>query len=221
VEQENGDISIHVDLEGSNGIEARSYTSTLPFASLAGDLTDLERHGFRPCESSSIDCYWCPIEEETKGYVAGSLAYGSAGGLLSIEKLTVPVKDKPHLGEIISNLDRDPEEKKKLYEVTFGEKPLEVGVYSYDQAADMMVFEQSKESQEIVLVYYPPEAPRKGIKPLIIAGGYEDTSTNLYYYLAVPPALAFDAVLIAAAVGAAGLASSGPVPPFSLSSSGF
>jgi hypothetical protein len=48
------------------------------------------------------------------------------------------------------------------------------------------------------LAYYPPQATQKGIKPLIIAGGYEDTKTNLYYLL-VPPAFAFDASLIAAA----------------------
>jgi hypothetical protein len=221
VEQENGDISIYVDLEGSNGTESSSYTFTLPISSLAGYPTDLERHGFRPCESSPIDTYWYPIEKATRGYGAGIPADGSAGALLPIEKLSVPVKDKPQLYNIMSNLNREPEGKKRLYEVNFGEEPMEVGVYSYDQAADKMVFEQSKESREVILVYYPTEATRKVIKPLIIAGGYEDTSTNLYYYLAVPPAVAFDAALIAAAVGAVGLASYGPVPPFSLSSSGF
>ena len=117
----------------------------------------------------------------------------------------------------MTSFNTDPEEKKKLYEVTFGGEPTEIGLYSYDQAAGKPVFQESRESREIYLVYVSLEAARKGIKTLIIAGGYEDKSTNLYYYLAVPPALVFDAALVAAAVGAAGLTSYGPVPALSLS----
>jgi len=221
VEQENGDISIYVDLERSNGTENSSYTFTLPISSLADDPADVETLGFRPCESSPIDCYWYPIGEETKGYAAGSQAYDSAIALLPIEKLTIPVKDKPQLYNIMSSLNREPKGNNRLYEVTFGEESKEVGIYSYDREADRMVFERSKQSREVVLVYYPTLADRKGIKPLIIAGGYEDTDTSLYYYLAIPPAVAFDVALIAAAVGAAGLASYGAVPALSLSPSGF
>jgi len=105
------------------------------------------------------------------GCVASNSEHGSPEAFLPIEKLTMPAKNKHQFYDIMRNLNREKEEEKKLYEVTFHEEPVEVGLYSYERSTGKMVFEQSKESKEVVLVYYPSQAARKGIKPLIIAGG--------------------------------------------------
>jgi len=55
VEQKNGDISICVDLDDSDGTKSTSYTFTLPVSSLAEDITDVETRGFRRSPSVSID----------------------------------------------------------------------------------------------------------------------------------------------------------------------
>jgi len=210
VEQKNGDISICVDLDGlDDGTESKSYTLTLPVSLLAEDTTNVETLGFRPSLFSSVDTYWYPIEKATRGCVASNSEHGSPESLPPIERLTLPAETKYQLRDIMSNLAREQEKPKKLYEVTFHEEALEVGLYSYDRATGKMVFEQSKENKEVILVYYPSRAGREDISPLIIAGGYEDTKTNRYYLL-VPPALAFDAALLAAMVAITATITYGP-----------
>ena len=208
VEQENGDISLCVELGDSNKTESGSYTFSIPHSSLSEGTAAIEALGFRRSLSSPVTCYWYPIEKATRGCVVGNPERGSPEVFLPIERLTVSVEDKYLLCDILTNLKKGPDGANKVYEVTFSEEAREEELHSYDPAAAKEVSEQAKGNKEVVLVYYPSQAPGDGIKPLIIAGGYKETETNLYYLL-VPAAVAWDAALIAAAVGVMALGCSG------------
>jgi hypothetical protein len=207
-EQENGDISVCVELNDSNKAESASYTFSIPGSTLAEGVAAIEALGFRRSLSSPVTWYWYPIEKAAGGCAVSNPAQGSPETFLPLERITVPLEDKYQLSDILSNLKKGPEGTKKLYEETFSEAARDEELHSYDPPAAKDVSGQAKGTKEVVLVYYPSLADRDRIEPLIIAGAYNQAETNLYYLL-VPPAVAWDAALIAAAVGVMALGCSG------------
>jgi hypothetical protein len=206
VQQENGDISVIVELyESHQRNTSECYAITLPNPSMLKETTDLETLGFRRKEivghpdrdspDTYINDYLYPLVKAKKGCQELEPKKPPADSILPIVKLTVPEKDSDQLYTLLNELKAHGSPKEKLYEVKFlkGEE---------DSGVEMNETEVAKYS-DVLLIYWPSGMDQEFVQPIGIPGGYEseDESTNLYY-LWVPPAVVLDAIglMIAAAV---------------------
>lgn len=198
VEQENGDISVCVELhESQKTNKSEYYAITLPGSSLLGKTTDLATLGFRGKKSVEhpnghspdpyIDDYLYPLAKAKKGCHGSESKKLATDSVLPIVKLTLPEKDRNQLYTLLNELKAQASPEEKLYEVTFLKMEEDSSVEINDSAAT--------KHPNVLLLYWPSEINQEPAQPLGIAGGYEseDESTNLYYLL-VPPAAALDAI---------------------------
>ena len=197
VEQENGDISVCVELyESHKSHKSKCYAITLPSYSLL-KTADLTEHGFQGLDIAeqpdkySLDPYivnyFYPLAKAKKGCHKLESEKLPAGSTLPIVKFTLPERDPRHLYNLLSDLKEEGSPEEKLYEVTFLKK-------EEDSSVEMNENKTAKYS-DVLLIYWPSERDQELVQPIGIAGGYEseDESTNLYYLL-VPPAAMLDAI---------------------------
>ena len=180
VKQENGDVSLCVELNNAGEIEEpKLNTITIPLVILNGEANQHEKHGFYPGECPSL-CYWYPIEKVENGCDKITPENLSTKSILPIEKLTIYSQDQ-------------------LYDL--------LNSYNENQKIPDKIFEISDVSRDISLIYWLVQIDQQRTLPNSIAGVYEDKSTNLYY-LTVPPAIVGDAIIVvvATAVVIAGIA---------------
>jgi hypothetical protein len=198
VEQENGDVSVFVELyESHERNKSECYAITLPNPSLLKETTDMETLGFRVKEivghpdrytpDPYITDYLYPLVEAEKGCQKLVPKKLPTDSILPIVKLTLPEKDSDQLYTLLNELKAHGSPKEKLYEVKFlrGEE---------DSSVEMNEYETTKYS-DVLLIYWPSGMDQEFVPPIGIAGGYEseDESTSLYYLL-VPPAVMLDAI---------------------------
>jgi len=89
VKQENGDVSLCVELNNAGEIEEpKLNTITIPLVILNGEANQHEKHGFYPGECPSL-CYWYPIEKVENGCDKITPENLSTKSVLPIEKLTI------------------------------------------------------------------------------------------------------------------------------------
>lgn len=168
VKQENGDISLCVELNRIDEIEKpKLNTLTIPLSVLNGEANQPVRHGFYPGDCPSR-CYWYPIEKVEKGCDKITPENASSKSILPMERLTVYSQDQ--LYEFIDSHNENPNIAEKIFEV-------------------------SHVSSNTAEIYWFAQIDQQRTSPISIAGVYEDTSTNLYY-LTVPPAIIGDAIVV-------------------------
>jgi hypothetical protein len=200
VQQENGDISVIVELyESHKRNTSESYAITLPNASLLKKTKGLEMLGFRGKEMVGhpdsygpgpyIDDYLYPLAKAKKGCQKLEPKKLPAYSILPIVKVTLPEKNRYQLYNILNELKHQGSPKEKLYEVKFL-------TMEEDSSVEMNENEDINYS-DVLLIYWPSELDQDSFQPLGIAGGYEseDESTKLYYLL-IPPAVALDLILL-------------------------
>lgn len=167
VKQENGDVSLCVELDNPDDIEKpKLKTITIPLAMINAEANQDVRHGFSPGECPSR-CYWYPIEKVENGCDKITPENTSSTSILPIEKLTIDSQDQ--LYEFIDSHNANPKITGKIFEV-------------------------SHVSSNTSEIYWFAPTDRQRIAPISIAGVYEDTSTNLYY-LTVPAAMVGDLII--------------------------
>ena len=200
VEQENGDISVIVELSESHKRNASEcYAITLPNASLLKKTTSLEMLGFRGKEMVGhpdsygrgpyIDEYLYPLAKAKKGRQKLEPKKLPIDSILPIVKVTLPEKDRYQLYNILNGLKQQGSPKEKLYEVKF---------LTMEEDSSVEINENEDTNYpDVLLIYWPSEMDQDSVQPLGIAGGYEseDESTKLYYLL-VPPAVMIDLILL-------------------------
>ena len=168
VKQENGDVSLCVELNNAGEIEEpKSNTITIPLAILNGETNQHERHGFSPGECP-IPCYWYPIEKVESGCDKIIPENLSTISILPIEKLTIHSQDQFY--DLLNSYNENPEIQDKIFELSYA-------------------------STDISIIYLFGQTDQQRTLPNGIAGVYEDKSTNLYY-LTVPPAMVGDAIIV-------------------------
>ena len=168
VKQENGDVSLCVELNNAGEIEEpKLNTITIPLAILNGEANQHERHGFYPGECPLL-CYWYPIEKVENGCDKITPENLSTKSILPIEKLTIYSQDQ-------------------LYEF--------INSYNENQKIPDKIFEVSYVSRDISEIYWFVRIDQQRNSPISIAGVYEDKSTKLYY-LTVPPAILGDGIIV-------------------------
>jgi len=168
VKQENGDVSLCVELNNAGEIEEpKLNTITIPLAILNGEANQHERHGFYPGECPLL-CYWYPIEKVENGCDKITPENLSTKSILPIEKLTIYSQDQ-------------------LYEF--------INSYNENQKIPDKIFEVSYVSRDISEIYWFVRIDQQRTSPISIAGVYEDKSTKLYY-LTVPPAILGDGIIV-------------------------
>jgi hypothetical protein len=180
VKQENGDVSLCVELNNTGEIEEpKLNTITIPLAILNGEANQHERHGFYPGECP-IPCYWYPIEKVENGCDKINPENLSTKSVLPIEKLTIHSQDQ-------------------FYDL--------LNSYNGNQKIPDKIFEVSYSSTDISIIYWFVQIDQQQTVPNSISGVYEDKSTNLYY-LTVPPAMVGDVIIdvVVVAVVIAGIA---------------
>ena len=168
VKQENGDVSLCVELNNAGEIEEpKLNTITIPLAILSGEANQRERHGFYPGECPLL-CYWYPIEKVENGCDKITPENLSTKSILPIEKLTIYSQDQLH--DFIDSYNENQKMPDKIFEVSYG-------------------------SRDISEIYWFARIDQQRTSPISIAGVYDDKSTKLYY-LAVPPAIIGDGIII-------------------------
>ena len=180
VKQENGDVSLCVELNNTSEIEeSKTNTITIPLVILNGEVNQHESHGFYPGECP-IPCYWYPIGKVENGCDKITPGNLSTKSVLPIEKLTIHSQDQ-------------------FYDL--------LNSYSENEKIPDKIFEVSYASTDISTIYWFVQIDQQRTVPNSIAGVYEDKSTNLYY-LTVPPAVVGDVIIVvvAMAVVIAGIA---------------
>jgi hypothetical protein len=180
VKQENGDVSLCVELNTADDIkESKLDTITIPFAILSGETDQHEKYGFYTGECPSL-CYWYPIEKVENGCEKITSENLSTKSILLIEKLAIDSQNQ-------------------LYDF--------INSYNENQKIPDKIFEVSHVSSDISEIYWFTRIDQQRTSPNSIAGVYEDKSTNLYY-MTVAPAIVGDVIIVvvAAAVVIAGIA---------------
>jgi hypothetical protein len=168
VKQENGDVSLCVELNNAGEIEEpKLNTITIPLAILNGEANQHERHGFYPGECPLL-CYWYPIEKVENGCDKNTPENLSTKSILPIEKLTIYSQDQ-------------------LYEF--------INSYNENQKIPDKIFEVKYVSRDISEIYWFAQIDQQRTSPISIAGVYDDKSTKLYY-LTVPPAILGDGIIV-------------------------
>ena len=180
VKQENGDVSLCVELKNGNEIEEHKLnTITIPLAILNGEVNQHQKHGFYPGQCP-IPCYWFPIEKVENGCDTITPEDLSTKSVLPIEKFTIHSQDQFY--DFLNSYNRNPTSPNKIFEINYP-------------------------STGISTIYWFVQIDQQPTMLNSISGVYEDKSTNLYY-LAVPPAMIGDVVIgvVVAAVAIAGVA---------------
>lgn len=201
VKQENGNVSVCVELNAPGETKVPQLnTITLPLLILIGDAKAMERLRLRPgvCPFNGLSCYWYPNEKAITGcesFAAGSL---SSTLTLPVEKISVNNKDRNRLYDLLNDANKDQQVTDKIYQISFvsdKEDPKK------EMDPDETVDTGETGSENIALIHWPVRGDQRGFQPIIIAGTYEDNSTNLYYLL-VAPAFVVDVVVATVAVAA-------------------
>ena len=204
VEQENGDISVCVELyESHNRNKSECYAITMPNTSLLNETKDLATLGFigenevgHPPDPYITD-YLYPLEKAKKGCQKLEPKKLPADSILPIVKLSLPENDRDQLYTVLNEIKVYGSPKEELFEVKLlkGEE---------DSSIEINESEAAKYS-DVLLVYWPSGMDQEFVQPIGIGGGYEseDESTKLYYML-VPPAIAVDLFLVLMLVTASG-----------------
>lgn len=180
VKQENGDVSLCVELNNTGEIaESKKNTMTIPLAILNGEANQHKRHGFSPGECPT-PCYWYPIEKVENGCDKITPENLSTKSVLPIEKLTIHSQDQ-------------------FYDF--------LNFYNRNQISPDKMFEVNDPSTGISTIYWFVQIDKQKTMLNSISGVYEDKSTKLYY-LAVPPAMVGDVIIgvVVAVVVIAGIA---------------
>lgn len=168
VKQENGDVSLCVELNNAGEIEEpKLNTITIPLAILNGEANQHERHGLYSGECPLL-CYWYPIEKVENGCDKITPENLSTKSILPIEKLTIYSQDQ--LYDFINSSNENQKISDKIFEVSYG-------------------------SRDISEIYWFARIDQQRTSPISIAGVYDDKSTKLYY-LTVPPAIVGDGIII-------------------------
>ena len=201
VEQENGDISVCVELyESHKKDKSDCYIITMPNPSLVRKTTDLASLGFM--EENSVEHpstpyiaeYLYPLEEAKIGCKKLESKKLPADSILPIVKLSLPENDRNQLYSLLNELKLYGSPKEELFEVKFLEN-------DENSSIEMNKSEAAK-CPDVLLVYWPSGMDQEFVQPIGIHRGYEsvDESTG-FYYLLVPPAIMLDAIFILGAFG--------------------
>lgn len=176
--QENGNISVCVELETSNETEQNKLrTLTLHLLALTGENSSRETRLLHVgCRYGDFPCYWYPIEKSKNGCEKVTPENLSSSSVVPIKELEVDYIDRNRLYEILDSNNEKETITEKIYEVSFvcDEEKVE------------------KDALEKSLIYWPAQIDRQGSQPINIVGMYTDNSTDLYY-LTVPAAVVGDA----------------------------
>ena len=200
IEQENGDISVVVELyESHKSNKSKCYEITLPNSSILKETSGLESLGFMGTEiiehpdkyapDDYFTVYSYPLVKAKKGCQEFQPKKLSAVSLLPIVKLALPEKGSGNIYTLLNEAKENGSPNEKLYEVTFlkGEE---------DSSAEMNETESEKIS-DVLLIYWSSETDQGVVQPLGIAGGYESENESTYlYYLFVPPTVVLDLILL-------------------------
>ena len=199
IKQENGNISVCIELNDPGETKVpQSNTITLPHLILIGDTKAMERFRLRPgvCPFDGLSCYWYPIEKAKTGcesFAAGSL---SSTLVLPVEKISVNNKDRNRLYDLLNDANKNQQVTDKIYQVSFVSDKEDL---KKEMDPDETIDTGKTGSENITLTHWPVREDRRGFQPIIIAGAYEDNSTNLYYLL-IPLAFVGDVVVATVAV---------------------
>jgi hypothetical protein len=200
---ENGDLSILAELDSPNHPKSGLYTMTIPIHPHMEDDAAMESFGFRTEYSpsfSGLTTYLFPLGKAKK--FSGNMDQKNVrpNSSVLIEELNLHPDEAERLPELLGRLNRDPSGEQKVYVVNLLSGAAEK---TGQEEADRATEERSTVEMGILLVNWLPPTSDGIPRPIGITGAYEDESTHLYYLL-VPPAIAFDAFLIALAVVAQG-----------------
>ena len=201
IEQENGDISICVELyESYKSDKSECYIITMPNPSLVKETTDLATLEFmeetsveHPPDSYIAD-YLYPLEKAKKGCKKFESKKLPADSILPIVKLSLADNDRNQLYSLLNELKLYGSPKEELFEVKF--------LKSDEDSSIEMTENEAAKFPEVLLVYWPSGMDQEFVQPIGIRRGYEskDESTG-FYYLLVPPAIMLDAIFIIGAFG--------------------
>jgi hypothetical protein len=193
VKQENGDVSICLQLDWARYTEAEQskVTITLPFSEMTGAITagvDLER-GESGCPSSSS---WYPIEKTLNGCDKITPENLSSPAFLPIEKLDVREENRDDLYDLLVADNKDSQIQDKIYEISFVTyaEHSETGADSDDLMEDWL-----RSVNDVILVYWPAQIGQEGVHTIRIIGIYENQS-SAYSYLIFPITIAIDAGIL-------------------------
>ena len=206
IKQENGDISVCVELSSSDETEAPKFnTITLPLAVLAGETSAIENFGFRSmtCPFEDGSCYSYPIEKSQNDCKICTNRDLSAKSSLPIEKLEVQNKDRNQLHDLLDSYNNRQQVTEKIYEVSFVSDFEDLKENTDNDDSNEVIDNIEKESNDILLIYWPVKNGHEYASPIHIVNLHEDISTNIYY-LAVPVVFVVEAAVITVALSAAG-----------------
>jgi hypothetical protein len=204
--QENGDISVCVELNSPDGTEApKLNTITLPLAVLAGETNAVESFGFRPvmCPFEDGSCYSYPIEKSQNDCKIGAQEDLSATSFLPIERLEVQNKDRNQLHDLLDSYNNYQQVTEKIYEVSFVSDVADTEENTNNHDSNGVADNKEKGSKDTLLIYWPVKNDHQYASPIQIANLHEDISTNIYY-VAVPVVFVVEAAVITVALGLCG-----------------
>lgn len=193
-----GDISILAELDNPNHPKSGLYTMTVPHPPLTDNAEAIGSFGFRAEYTPSVSgltSYLYPMGRAKK-FNGDILPNDTSNSTILIEALNLHRNEAERLLESLGDLNRDRPGEEKVYVVNLLS---DAAGKQLREDPGRAVDENSTVEKSVLLVYWPPLGSNSVPQPIAIAGAYEDESTNLYYLL-VPPAAAFDALLIAATV---------------------
>lgn len=206
IKQENGDISVCVELNSSNEAEApKLNTIALPLAVLAGETNAIESFGFRPmmCPFEDESCYSYPIEKSQNDCKICAHRDLSATSSLPIERLEVHNKDRNQLHDLLDSYNGNQQATEKIFEVSFVSDVADMEKNTDNDDSNEVIDNIKKGSKDILLIYWPVKNGHQPVPPIHIANLHEDISTNIYY-LAVPLVFVVEAAVITVAIGLSG-----------------
>ena len=195
---EKGDISLVVELGHATHPEAGLYAITVPHPSQVENADAIGAFGFREAYTpavSDLPTYLYPMKKANKVKEETAQMKDHPSSSVRIEELNLHRHEMGRVLDLARDLSKDAPGEQKIYRVNLLADAVETGPE-----------EEPRKTVEktILLVHLPPLNPNSHPQTIAIAGAYEDESTSLYYLL-VPPALAFDSLLLAVAVvGTAG-----------------
>jgi len=199
VKQQNGDISICIELIDIAGKEApKLKTVTLPFSDLTGTVVpgvDIESSS-SPSGCPIYDRLY-PVEKTKKGCGKISSGNESSRVVLPIERLEFDKEDKNRLYDLLNIYTKGAQYAERLYEINFVN--YENGTENATNGDEAIDHQTRYFVSDVLFVYWPNPTSRQKHHPIIIAGTYEDQSTAIGR-LIYPLAVAVDIAIVAGCV---------------------
>jgi hypothetical protein len=204
--QENSDISVLVEFGHPTHPKSGLYTITVPHPTKVENVDAMGSFGFREKYTPSVTdlpTYLYPMGKAKKVKEETVQMKDSPSSPVRIEEMNLHRDETERVLKLVGDMNKDPSGEPKNYTVNLLSGAAEKA--SKDGSGET-VEKTATIEKTILLVQLRAPSSSSDPQTIVIAGAYEDESTNLYYLL-VPPAIALDARLIALAIVAQGASS--------------